>query len=254
MVYLYPRLDAADATKLISEYSNYSPRQLVAYSATSHPRASIYPTGVQARVPEQVLGQLQAAVRQVASSHGYPDQSRPRTATPFDQQAGTVLTHTMDILPADAAQEEVWSFLSIVVLPDVAFWRWPNSGEKEDYERILGRPRNVFRRLWWRSYCIGDDLASQLMEDEAVGIMERTALGGCRAVARAVAATHLRFVQENPGPARTELLRQAMKRLRRISAVVTLYALPLDELYALLDEIFRAALAGLTNTGPTSEH
>jgi len=95
MAYLYPRLDTADATKLISEYSGCSPRTLIAYSATSHPRASIYPTGVQARVPEQVLEQLRAAIRKVAGAHGYPDRGRPRTATPFDQQTATVLARIM---------------------------------------------------------------------------------------------------------------------------------------------------------------
>jgi len=242
MAYLYPRLEAAVAAKLIAEYSNYSPRQLVSYSALSHPQASIYPTGAKATVPTAVLEKLQIAIRHVAGSYGYPDQGRTRTATPFDQQVGTILAETMEILPADAAQEEIWSFLSLVVLPDVAFWRWPNTDAKENYERILGRPRNVFRRLWWRSYCIGDDLSSQLLEDEAVGIMERPTFGSCRSVARATAAAHLRFVQENPGIPRTELLRQAMKRLRRISPVITLYALPAAELNALLDEIFGAAL------------
>lgn len=242
MVYLYPRLDAAVATKLIAEYSSYSPRELVSYSALSHLQASIYPTGIQARVPEEVLEKLQIAIRQVASSYGYPEQGRARTATPFDQRVGTILAEKMDILPADAAQEEVWSFFSLMVLPDVAFWRWPNAGAKENYERILGRPRNVFRRLWWRSYCIGDDLASQLLEDEAVGIMERPTFGSCRNLARAIAATHLRFVQENPSVPRTELLRQAMKRLRRISPVITLYAMPSADLGGLLDEIFSAAM------------
>jgi hypothetical protein len=242
MIYLYPRLGTAIASKLIAQYSSYSPRLLVSYSATSHPQASAYPTGVQASVPKQVLEKLQISIRDVASSYGYPDQSRTRTATPFDQQVGSVLSETMDILPADAAQEEVWSFLSLIVLPDVAFWRWPNAGAKENYERILGRPRNAFRRLWWRSYCIGDDLASQLLEDEAVGIMERPTFGSCRPVARVIARTHLRFVLENPAVPRTELLRQAMKRLRRISPIVTLYALPAADLDALVEEIFSEAL------------
>jgi hypothetical protein len=82
----------------------------------------------------------------------------------------------------------------------------------------------------------------RLLEDEAVGIMERPAFGRCRSVARTIAATHLRFVPENPGAPRTELVRPAMKRLRRISPVITLYALPVADLNSLLDEIFKAAV------------
>jgi hypothetical protein len=242
MPYIYPRLGSQVATQLLTEYSRCTPRDLVSAADTSHPQAGWYPTGVAFSVPIQKLGNLQDATRHIAMRYGYPEFQRARSATPFDQEVGTLLTDLMDILPADAAQEGVWSFISLVLLPDVAFWRWPNQQGKENYERLIGRPRNVFRRLWWRSYCIGDDLARELLEDEAVAIMERPSFGGCPKVARAIASTHLRYVHVSPGVSRTEVLRQATKRLRRISPVVTLYALSEADLAVLLDEIFSGAL------------
>jgi hypothetical protein len=154
----------------------------------------------------------------------------------------------MDIIPADAAHEGVWSFLSLVVLPDVAFWRFPNRKLRDEYDRILGRPRNVFRRLWWRCYAFGAELgglSSSLLEDEAVGIMERPTLGGDPRVASAVAQAHLTRVRRNPGLSRTEVMRDANKRIRRLASVITLSALDDVELGAAVGDAFDAAVAAL---------
>jgi hypothetical protein len=152
----------------------------------------------------------------------------------------------MDILPADAAHEGVWSFLSLVLVPDVALWRFPNRGLREDYERLLGRPRNVFRRLWWRAYAMGEEASQRLLEDEAVAIMERPTIGGNTRIASAVAATHLQVIAETPEVSRTELLREVGKRLRRLSAVITLGALEDRDLRTTVRDVFDQALVALS--------
>ena len=152
----------------------------------------------------------------------------------------------MQIVPADAADEGVWSFLSLVLLPDIALWRYPNPGGKGDYERIIGRPRNVFRRLWWRAFALGPAISAKLLEDEAVAIMERPTLGGNPRIAAALAESHLRAVKANPSVSRTELMRQVTKRLRRLSVIVTLAALKDDALKAVMAEVIAESVESLS--------
>lgn len=249
-MYVYPRLDSASALALLSEYSLLTISELKEHSALEHSRSQWYPTAP-SRASVDVLGRVQSIVRQVAEAYGYPNPQPERSPrfTPFDQQIGPQLYNVMQIVPADAAHEGVWSFLSLVLLPDVAFWRFPNRKLREEYERILGRPRNVFRRLWWRCFAFGVDPegpSSSLLEDEAVGIMERPTLGGDPRVASAIARTHLMLVRQYPSVPRTELMRDASKRIRRLSSVVTLSALNDSELDLAVGETFSAAVAALT--------
>jgi hypothetical protein len=135
--------------------------------------------------------------------------------------------------------------MSLVLLPDVALWRFPNRDGREGYERIIGRPRNVFRRLWWRCQALGaeeDGPGGRLLEDEAVAIMERPTLGGDRRVALAIASEHLRRVDAGLASARTEIMRQAMKRLRRLSSVTMLGALDDGSLEGVIREVFSGAV------------
>jgi hypothetical protein len=155
----------------------------------------------------------------------------------------------MEIVPSDAANEGVWSFLSLVLLPDVSLWRFPNRDRRENYERVLGRPRNVFRRLWWRCFALGDaadGAVSHLLEDEAVGLFERPTLGGDPRVATAIAAAHLERLTSS-STSRTEVMRQATKRLLRLSAIVSLSALGDMELMKTVGEVFDVATAVVEN-------
>src|SRR5690606_17288623 len=120
--------------------------------------------------PLERLAAVQTAIRDVAVRAGYPEPlSRTRTQA-FDRPCGTRLYDLMGIVPADAAEEGVWSFLTLVVVPEIGPWRFPGLAE----ERLLGRPRNVLRRTWWRAWALGPDLDSAppgcepLGEDESV--------------------------------------------------------------------------------------
>ena len=76
-----------------------------------------------------------------------------------------------DMSPIDGFSREVWSYLTLRLLPDLALWRW--NVNKTDERFLGGAERSCFQRLWLRSYVLGGDLASQLFEDEAVNIFER---------------------------------------------------------------------------------
>lgn len=104
-----------------------------------------------------------------------------------DSTLGRALHHALDIVPADASHEGTWSFLTLVVFPDIAALRFPDF----HVDRFVGTPRNALRRPWQRYESLGDLPAPSeggLGEDELVGLLERSQLVRNRALARALAA------------------------------------------------------------------
>jgi hypothetical protein len=241
----FPRLQRDTARALLADYNHLGVPQLTLHAAVEHPQSFFYPTAPSGRqATTDVIASFQTTVRDIASKHGYPEQlpERDPARTRFDREVVGIIQQVAPMLPAEAAQEGVWSFLSLIVLPDVAFWRWPNKSRRDDYERILGYPRNVFRRLWWRAYVFGTEAGcagAEIFEDEAVAILERTAIGGNRPLARAIAETHVgRF---RGSPKRTEIMRDAMKRIRRLHAFLSFHSLDESELREVVSEVFDQA-------------
>lgn len=230
---VFPRLSQAKAVELLQDYSGRPPAELLSNSSTLLTQAFWYPTAA-LRASEPILQNLQKSMRECAVEFGYPGTTGTKSAqlTQFDRSAGRILFEKMPIVPADAASDDVWSFISLVVLPDVAFWRFPNRDKKPHYERILGRSRNVFRRLWWRTFTVGEELGAFLLEDEATAIMERPSLGGNPRIATAMARTHMEWVSSTSRERlpRTEVLREVAKRVLRLSMVATLSSLDDTEL------------------------
>jgi hypothetical protein len=246
LITTYPRLSAAVAMTILGELNHVeTTAELTARAATSDPRAETYPTGLQR--PEDDLARLRSVVVDIAKQHGFPGTlaARGEAATKFDREVSVALLAEMDLLPADGGMEGVWSFLTLVLLPDVALWRWPNPRGLPDYERLIGKPRNVFRRLWWRAYCLGSEASQRVFEDEAVAIMERPTIGGDPRLAQVIASNHLRMVSTDSTIPRTELLRQVAKRVRRLSMVRTLGTLDDNELLHLVRQLADDALGAL---------
>ena len=128
-----------------------------------------------------------------------------------------------DMSPIDGFNRDVWSYITMRVLPDLALWRW--NVNKTDERFLGGSERSCFQRLWLRSYVLGGNLASQLQEDEAVNIFERPeALGGNRRLSLAIAnyiVSNRGVVDSNSGEKiiSTEIVKQTAKRLRRAMSV-----------------------------------
>lgn len=150
-----------------------------------------------------------------------------------------------DFESIDAFQSEVWSYITIRVLPDLALWRWPDNAP----ERYFGNPeRNAFQRLWHRSFILGPELGSELQEDEAISIFERMeALGSNKHVAvplaRRIVKYRLNRSKNEPGS--SEVTSQVVVRLRRAMAVTNIVSLSEREIEKLIDDQFGFALESL---------
>ena len=243
---VYPRLPRELGRAILIGSADMDPVALRLRAGVSHPSAAPAPTGGTPAGPEQIK-KVQQAVRDVADATGFPTPLRRGREQDFDRPCGRVLYETMSIVPADAASEDVWTFLSLVVLPEIGPWRFPNRLE----ERMLGRPRNVLRRPWWRAWALGPDLSfapegcTPLGEDEFVGIMERPSIGGNQRIARAVRDAIWRLELHGPRVARSEAARELARRFRAFLPYIAVDALSDEELSALLDEAAAAGLAAL---------
>lgn len=241
---VYPRLRRTAALEVLEGIGSMSPRELRLQASTSHPAVEYYPTGN--RVGEDRLEAVAAAVRAQADDLGFPDLPGTTRQGRFDRAMPALLYRQMHIVPADAARESVWSFLALVLLPDVAVWRFP----QRTAERMIGRPRNVFRRYWWRARSLGvnpGDPASELGEDQLVQVMERPSISGSRKLARSFAQTVLQAAAVTPDVGIEPLMRDAAKRLVRLTPFVCFEALPDGALRSQLRDLVATSVRALRN-------
>lgn len=213
-------------------------------AATDHAKA--YPPPIARPVQDnESLLRLRNSVVSLARDHGYPvRKGKSALLSRFDSELGNLLVSNLRMTPAEAGVEEAWNFLSLVLLPDIAVWRYPNKSLDPEYPRWLGKPRNVLRKAWWRSYVIGNELNLKLGEDEGVAIMERPTFGMNPAIARLIAEVHVESAQGVDYP-KSELLRRLMVQLGKIASFVDLDCLDSNSMKSLIDESYNHVLKNL---------
>lgn len=232
---LYPRLLHSDARDLSENYADLSLSELEDRADVQHPRSIFTSTGG-TRVSQATLRDLRQGVRKIAVEAGYPspfpDAPPHRSRLDFDFEAARFLHEEMAIVTGEAGKDDVWEFLSCVLLPDVVRWRFPGSSRNDhrtSEERFLGGVRNTFQRLWWRAeVLVGEDgfgVLRRLNEDELVQIMERPLIASHREVARRMASMFLELVDRHADIDRMHVMRDAQKRLRRLTPIISFSAL-----------------------------
>jgi hypothetical protein len=245
-MYLYPRLPASVALELLAERQDVTPSDRARFATFSHPLATFAATGGSV-VPRNHLEGVRRQVLSVAESAGFPNDRGLQAAREFDQRCGGVLHRTMAIVPADAGEPGVWTFLTCVLLPEITPWRFSADPE----ERYISRVRNSLGRLWWRAEVLGDTAdswAARLGEDILVQVMERPSLSGDPVVAQAL-CRELSVAAPVSGIPAPELLRDAIKRVLRLSAFISLSALDESSLSGVLSECFLASRLALRPDG-----
>lgn len=253
---LFPRLEAEVARQLAKELADLDVSQARARSAIEH-EATVFPPTGGVPVSGTDLSNLQERIRQVAGHHGYPATPSRLQQSSWDAGAALILHEHMGIAPAEAVNSGVWSFVACVLLPDLVRWRF--GGERSSESRFLGSQRgirNTFGRLWWRAEILGGSeegedgrrLARRYMallgEDQLVQITERPAMSANRVLARAVAQSYLMYSEVSDVKAE-DLMREAVKRVRRRLAFVCYEALNDLEIAQEVDGIFRDSVAAL---------
>lgn len=232
---IYPQLardEAVDTLKDLEERlkGGAQPRSLP--DGTLHPKTSFNGFG---GTPVNVsrLREMHRSLKQVldAIPEGGRDADRK-----FDAAAGRFL---VDWFETDgrgqASNPEIWPYLTILVLPDLAVRRFgPDRSGKLPQDRYLSGRRNIFYRAYLRSWILGELLADPdlpLYEDDLVGLVDRN-LSADHRVARII-AEQIRSLSGNEN--RREMVRGGLKAIQ--------YELRVTDLSSLDDEGVRYAVA-----------
>jgi hypothetical protein len=225
---LYPRLLAEQAKPLHERYRTLDISELRQHAETSHQSAIYAATGGD-RVSTGQLRELRDGALQLATQFRFPGESSRDARREFDLRLAEYLHAGMKIIPAEAASGDVWAFLALVLLPDVAYWRYPHPPG----DRMLGTDitRHVLGRLWWRAHLVhSPDEPDSYKALEVLGeaafdqiYARRKALGGSPMVVKAILRTWSSL--EFDGLEERAVLRDFLQRLLRLSPFVAFEAL-----------------------------
>jgi hypothetical protein len=263
-VYLHPRIPLSAARQLAEQLSTESAQTLREQHSDEcsliDPRRSLFAATGGTRADVRMLGECRAAVRAAADKHGFPDAPSTAAAQAFDIEAAAVLFEIMRITPAEASSLEVWAHMTCIMMPDIVRWRYP--GERTPHERFIGSGRgarrNTFGRLWWRAYLFRDAqndrdpywLLRLMGEDDHVQITERPSIAGSSTLAQqiVIALNETWYsLQQNGSPpfSERELLRDAVKRIRRRLSITAFDLLEPDVCQEVVRSIFAASASAL---------
>jgi hypothetical protein len=256
MTMLIPQLPAAAAMPLLREIAAAATSQQEGSGRLNHPHAYTMPTG---GIPlkESDLAGLRDAVVAAAVEHGFPD-GRPSGFLGFELKVAEILAGWeslwIDGRPSgEALRNDCWTFLTLVVLPDVAVWRWPPKEDSADSKawkvRMLGGGRNTFQRIFRRVMCLvrGTDhpdrwgLIRELQEDDFSNILERPGLSSNREIAICLGEEYLAMKQrlrDQKADIRTSVYRQATKAIRAYGVVQPLDLLTPDARRQIVHDAF----------------
>lgn len=239
-----PRVSLLEVDELLDELIPLEITEIAVRMSANLP-VSYAPTGgVQA--DPGLLPRIRREVLKLAVAAGYPERREQAALQEFEGDCARLLHEQLGMTPHEAGHREVWACLTATHLLDVAAWRW---GGISDRNRANGDVnRDTFRRLWWRYEILQDpdlpwDRFGGLGEDEIVAIMERPGVTGNPEVARAIVRGFNARLEGEPDlmPMRMGLMRDAMKRLTRLTPFVALDLLGRSELDAVIEEMMSEA-------------
>jgi len=238
MSYLYPRLSRADVESEITRLERTIQSGGIArplQDGGHHPAAAFPGDGIP--VPASRLRALHDAIGNAVSL----DSSRRRgdRDRAFDKAAGNALARWFEEEGRQqASHPDVWPYLTLVALPDLAVQRFgPDSRGKLPADRYRAGRRNVFQRLYLRSWILGDllnDPDLPLYEDELVGLIDRN-LSSDHRLARLMSEQIMALSRASN---RRDAVRTAFKSLQFELRVTDLSAMGDEELRALLANMF----------------
>lgn len=257
MTTLIPQLPTSAAIPLLRDIASTGPSQSDRMDRLRHPQAFTLPTGG-LPLQESQLIELRDAVLAAAGAHGFPDQ-RPSSFLEFELKVAEILAGWQplwtDSRPTgEALRNDCWTFLTVVVLPDVAVWRWPPKDESADSKawksRMLGGSRNTFQRIFRRVMCLdrGADhpdrwgLIRDLQEDDFSAILERPGLSSNRDIAICLGEEYLAMkkrLSRRSAEDRTTVYRQATKAIRAYGVVQPLDILPPEQRHQIVHAAFQ---------------
>lgn len=233
----WPRLPRGRAIELAAGLVALSPHEARLSARLAHPDAE--PSGLGRPATEEEVARLQMRLRAVADERGWPRGLSRVDQSAVDRAWGRVLSDELQITPAAAADAGVWSFIALVVVPDLVRWRVPTGPR----ERFVDTSDHVLGRLWWHAWTLGPDLidgdgADPLDDDELSAIFRRRDLVANREIARSMVRVVSR--RERSGPHRLATFKQLAIDVLHLTPARCLDVLAESELDEVMEELLNS--------------
>jgi hypothetical protein len=175
----------------------------------------------------------------------------------LDSQLSRLMYEELRISPNEASAPGIWRYIACILAPELVRWRFPGT-DKSNFKTSMKRYsgsllRNNFGRLWWRAHLLKDEsnlenpywLIDTLGEDELVAITERSNAAAYKPVAVGLGAALLKTFDPEKHNNRSNIMREAMKRVIRRLPLSCWEALEQPVLESTLEEIFIQTLEAL---------
>lgn len=251
MTTVWPRLPMA----VTSEYLRRARAGHPLEPTTSHPKQVYAEVGE--RVRPTLIHRARTALLELATELGFPDHDLSDAhKNTFDRAAAHRLVQDLQISWSEAANRDLWNFVTFVVLPDLTRWRWASARTFTD-ERWVARDlmRHTWARLWWQATTFRghDDLLVRIQESELNQLFERRAIGGEPDLVVATTGAVLDAIDEARAP-RRELFREVTKRLRRATVYIDTSAMTPGELRTMVDRLVDESVTALMPVPAAAHH
>ena len=254
---LLPQLPSLKAKVILEDIASESNCEVLDPKSDFKVEGIFYvPTGGQI-INDENLEKLRNNIVEKAKEYGFPSTSQ-KSFLDFEFEVAKILSNWpylwIDGEPSgESFRNDFWSFLAIVLMPDIVCWRWgfPPEGEpKKSWSlRFIGGGRNAFQRIFRRIISLDrgpthEDrygLIRELKEDDFSNILERTSLGSNSRIAIPLAEEYLAMRERRKDIKASDQLkiyREATKDLRSYGVVQSLDVINLDDLKKLISDVF----------------
>ena len=176
---LYPRLSKLAAECRYEEIRGLSVKQLHVSDVVIPDEATFAQTGGHRISPEQ-LSKFRQSVVKIAQRFGFPDSGDERTKAEFDAICAVWMRKQAGIDIGEGSRDEVWAFLTIELMPDVAAFLARRKipalvvkPRKAEPHRHDGEPFGVVEDVLVNSHPVSEPVAGGIGERSAAFVHPR---------------------------------------------------------------------------------
>lgn len=240
---LYPRLESFEYEEKIQLVEKQLANGQDYFYSANDSDLQWLPVGDRAELKE--IENLRFKIISFMHSENLNSVAAAQERTVFDRKLGLKLREWLDITPSIAADNGMWAYMNIVLVPDLIKIRWgyTEKGEKRqiNHERYYDTNRSYLKKLWFTAYLINDEeLYKKLKQDEIDVWYDKAFNRGLDNYIQQIYTSFYRNIEKYK--INSELgdwYRQFLKLLNRKLAYINYYALDINSMQALLDGCFQ---------------
>lgn len=208
------------------------------------------------KVSELKIQNIRKEIIEIVTELNFPNKPTQQNIQDFDIRITKYLFENLDISPNEASKNEIWSFFTCELIPDIVKWRFFFNSDTTSndalIDRYIGGRRNTVQRLWWRAYTFKNLIKEEdpysflkyLNSDDMREIEERTTLFGNLNLVRAIAYSFIEVKKKNilKSTLPRDILRDVIRRLLRQVPWLSFESLNLSETRLQVVEVYNQTL------------